>query len=89
MLDENTMKLMDRLLVAERMNAILEMRIKRVQEEVWKAEREEADYIKERGNKYCTKLESINIHTSKIREAAGFESEADTVKVFEETPETE
>lgn len=81
-MDEYIMKLIDRLLAAERMNAIYEMRFKRLSELVWEKEREHAEYRKKYGEKYRSSIGETSIDTSEIRKAAGIESEKTTVELF-------
>lgn len=76
------MKVMDRLIAAERMNLLYEAKLKRVSELIWKAEREEAEYIAEH-SRYKRDIDNVSIRTKEIREAIGIESELSTVEIFE------
>lgn len=75
-------KILDRLIAAERMNLIYEAKLKRVSELIWKAEREEAEYMAEHSH-YKRTIDNVNIRTQEIREAIGIESELSTVELFD------
>jgi len=75
-------KILDRLIAAERMNLIYEAKLKRVSELIWKAEREEAEYLA-KNSRYKRDIDSVNIRTQEIREAIGIESELSTVELFD------
>lgn len=79
-MDENIMKLIDRLIAAERLNMVYEAKLKRVSEIVWDAERECAR------SKYSNKndIDDVYIATVKIRKAIGLEPEVATVAAFAE-----
>lgn len=82
-MDENTMKLVDRLLASERMNAIYEMRQKRLMDLIFDAERTQAEY--KRDNPSYSRYDSIDnvsITTAEVRKAAGIEPEKATVRLF-------
>ena len=75
-------KILDRLIAAERMNLIYEAKLKRVSELIWKAEREEAEYLAAH-SRYNRTIDNVNIRTQEIREAIGIESELSTVELFD------
>lgn len=82
-MDEYIMKLIDRLVAAERMNAIYEMRQKRLMDLIFDTERAQAEY--KRDNPSYSRYDSIdnvNITTAEVRKAAGIESERSTVELF-------
>ena len=81
-MDENIMKLVDRLIASERMNAIYEMRFKRLSELIWDKEREHAEYCKEHNRDYRNTINDVDIDTVEVRKAAGIESEKSTVELF-------
>ena len=79
-MDENIMKLIDRLIAAERLNIAYEARLKRVADLVRDVERECAS------NKYSNKndIDDVYIATVQIRKAIGLEPEVATVAAFAE-----
>ena len=83
-MDEFTMKLVDRLLAAERMNVIYEMRFKRLSELIWDKEREHAEYCKKYKHDYRNTINDVPIDTVEVRKAACIDSEISTIALFRE-----
>ena len=83
-MDELTMKLVDRLIAAERMNVIYETRFKRLSELIWDKERERAEYCKEHKNNYRNTINDVSIDTVEVRKAACIDSEISTIAIFRE-----
>lgn len=81
-MDDNIMKLVDRLIAAERMNVIYEMRFKRLSELIWDKEHEHAEYCKKYKQGYQNTINDVSIDTVEVRRAAGIESEKSTVELF-------
>lgn len=81
-MDELTMKLVDRLLAAERMNVIYEMRFKRLSELIWDREREHAEYCKKYKQSYNNTINDVPIDTVEVRKAACIDSELSTIELF-------
>lgn len=79
-MDENIMKLIDRLIAAERLNMVYESKLKRVSEIVWDAERECVN----NQYSYRTDIDDVDITTAQIRKAIGLEPEVATVAAFAE-----
>lgn len=84
-MNKTDMKLVDRLIAAERMNLILEDKIRRISEVVWKAEMDGAEYASKHPEfRLRDTIDTVVVKTSEIRNAAGIESEKATLEVFAE-----
>lgn len=78
-MDENIMKLIDRLIASERLNITYEARLRWVAEIVRDAEKECAN------NQYSYRdIDDVAVNTALIRKAIGLEPEVATVAAFAE-----
>ena len=83
-MDELTMKLVTKLVAAERMNIIYEMRFKALSELIWDKEREHAEYCKRNNAKYRNSIDEVTVDTAEVRKVANIESEISTIELFRE-----
>ena len=81
-MDELTMKLVDRLIAAERMNLIYETRFKSLNELIWEKEREHAAYCKKYKQDYRNSIDDATLYTAEVRKAACIDSELSTIELF-------
>ena len=81
-MDDNTMKLVDRLLAAERMNAILEAKIKNITDFVWFAERSQAEYCSKHNSSWRNSVDDVEVKTSELRRLLGIDPQRATIDLF-------
>lgn len=81
-MDDNTMKLVDRLLAAERMNAILEAKIKNITDFVWYAERSQAEYCSKHNSTWRNSIDDVEVKTYELRRLLGIDPQRATIDLF-------
>ena len=84
-MNKTDMKIVDRLIAAERMNLILEDKIRRISAVIWEAEREGYEYAARHPEfRLRDTIDTVVVKTSEIRKVAGIEPEKSTVDAFAE-----